>query len=390
MDIITLYTILEKRITMENAKKLGFGLMRLPILDPNKDSSIDIETTSKMVDMFLERGFTYFDTAWMYHSFESERAIKKALVDRHPRESYTLTTKLHGGFIKNAEDPERIFNEQMEKTGVSYFDYYLIHDVNHNTLPVYDQYDCWNFVLDKKEKGFIKNVGFSFHSDPETLEKTLIAHPEFEYVQLQINYLDWESNNVQSRKCYELCEKYNRKVIVMEPVRGGALASLPEYIAKPLNDMHPDWTLASWAVRFAASHKNIFMVLSGMSNLQQLDNNTSYMADFAPLSDEEIALLLEAGDKIRKDIAVPCTGCSYCTDGCPMQIAIPKYFAMLNHEKKIIKEWGWQSKKAEYNELCASFGKASECIHCGQCESMCPQHLPIIEHLQTVAATFEE
>lgn len=373
---------------MNSEKKLGFGLMRLPLTNPEVDTSIDIEQCCKMTDTFLERGFTYFDTAWMYHNFTSEKAVKEFLVNRHPRESFTLTSKLHGGFFDDLEGRDRIFNEQLEKTGAGYFDYYLIHDINHGNYEKYLKLDCFNWLKAKKEAGLVKHMGFSFHGDAPLLERVLNEQPDIEFVQLQINYLDWESDNVQSRKCYELCEKFDKKVIVMEPVKGGNLANLPQYISEPMTKMHPDWSLSSWAVRFAASHKNIFMVLSGMSNIAQLEDNTAYMQNFEPLNDEEIAVLMDAAEKIRKDIAVPCTGCSYCTSGCPMQIAIPKYFELYNNDKKIIKEWGWKEKRAEYEELTKTFGCAGECIGCGQCEGICPQHLPIVSKLQEVAAHY--
>ena len=371
------------------AKKLGFGMMRLPLLDPSKDTSIDIEQVKKMVDMFIERGYTYFDTAWMYHSCTSERAVKEVLVDRYPRESFTLTTKLHSGFFDDLEGRDRIFNEQLEKTGAGYFDYYLIHDVHDESYEKYLRLDCFNWIRKKKEEGLIKHMGFSFHGKAPLLERILKEQPDMEYVQLQINYLDWESSNVQSRLCYELCEKYNKQVIVMEPVKGGSLANLPDPIAKPLLDMHLDWSISSWAIKYAASLKNVFMVLSGMSNMAQLDDNTAYMQDFEPLNQEESELLAKAAIEINKYIAIPCTGCSYCTDGCPMKIAIPKYFSFYNHDKEVVKGWGWHDKKDEYKELCQTFGKASECVGCGQCEGICPQHLPIISYLKEVAEHFE-
>lgn len=373
---------------MNSEKKLGFGLMRLPLTDPSVDTSIDIEECCKMTDMFLERGFIYFDTAWMYCGFKSENAVKEFLVDRHPRESFTLTSKLHAGFFDDETGRDKIFETQLEKTGAGYFDYYLIHDINHGTYEKYLKYDCFNWLKAKKEAGLVKHMGFSFHGDAPLLERVLTEQPDIEFVQLQINYLDWESPRVQSRKCYELCEKFDKKVIVMEPIKGGNLSNLPDYITEPMKAMHPDWSISSWAIRFAASHKNIFMVLSGMSNLQQLDDNTAYMADFEPLNDEEIAILMDAADKINNDIAVPCTGCSYCTSGCPMQIAIPKYFELYNNDKKIIKEWGWKEKREEYDELTKTFGCAGECIGCGQCEGICPQHLPIVSKLQEVAAHY--
>lgn len=370
-------------------KKLGFGLMRLPLKDVNDAGSIDLEQTKKMVDTFIAEGFTYFDTAWMYCGFQSENATKEALVDRHPRDSYTLATKLHAGFLKTKEDRDRIFEEQLKKTGVDYFDYYLIHDVGVDHYEIYERLDCFNWIVDKKEKGLVKHIGFSFHDSAEVLDKVLTEHPEMEFVQLQINYLDWESEGVQSRKCYEVAVKHGKPVIVMEPVKGGTLAKVPEKVENAFKAYHPDMSVSSWAIRFAASLPNVKMVLSGMSNMEQLSDNMGYMQEFQPLNEEEEKLIQKAVEVINESIVIPCTGCSYCTDGCPQNIAIPKYFSLYNVDKQEMEGKAWTPQEEYYDRLTKIFGKASECVGCGQCEEVCPQHLPIIEHLEEVAKHFE-
>lgn len=372
-----------------NAKKLGFGLMRLPRLDPNNEGSIDLEQTKQMVDTFLQRGFTYFDTAWMYCAFKSENAVKDALTSRHPRESYTLATKLHAAYIHSLDDRDAIFNTQREKTGVTYFDYYLLHDVGVEHYEIYKKYDCFAWIAEKKRQGLIKHMGFSFHDTAEVLDKILTEHPEMEFVQLQINYLDWDSEGVQSRKCYEVATKHGKPVIVMEPVKGGTLAKLPAAAEALLRQADPGASIPSWAVRFAASLPNVKMVLSGMSSTEQLLDNTGYMQDFVPLTQQEQAVIAQAVGIINASIAIPCTGCAYCTEGCPMHIAIPKYFSLYNAEMQELKEKDFTSQGTYYDNLTLKFGKASDCIACGQCESVCPQHLPIIENLKRVAKQFE-
>ena len=374
----------------QNAKKLGFGLMRLPLTDPNDGASVDVELLKTMVDAFLEKGFTYFDTAWMYCGFQSECAIREALVKRHPRDSYTLADKLHAGFLKTKEDRERIFQEQLRKTGVDYFDYYLLHDVGTDHYKTYQELDCFRWLEEKKAQGLARHIGFSYHDNAELLDRVLTEHPEVEFVQLQLNYLDWDSEGVQSRKCYETAVKHGKPVIVMEPVKGGTLARVPESVEKMFREARPEMSIPSWAIRFAASLEHVMVVLSGMSNMEQLLDNTDYMADFQPLSAQEQALVKKAVDAINSTIAIPCTGCSYCTEGCPQRIAIPKYFSLYNADLQEFKEKSWRPQGEYYTRLTMNFGKASDCLECGQCEQVCPQHLPIIRHLKDVAARFEK
>ena len=371
-------------------KKLGFGLMRLPLLDPNDDASIDLEQAKQMVDLFLQRGFTYFDTAIMYHNCASQRAAKEILVDRYPRERFTLATKLHSSYFSSFADRDRVFSEQLEQTGAGYFDYYLIHGVEASNYPKYEQFDCFNWVLEKKAQGLVHHAGFSFHDTPELLDQILTKYPALDFVQIQLNYLDWESENVQSRAVYEVAEKHQKPVVVMEPVKGGTLAKVPESVETLFRGADPAMSVPSWAIRFAASLSNVMVVLSGMSSLEQMEDNTGFMQDFRPLTEQEAALTHQAADLINGKITVPCTGCSYCTEGCPQSIPIPKYFSLYNEDmRENLAEKGWTVNESFYKKLAGSFGKASDCIACGQCESVCPQHLPIIRLLQDVAKRYE-
>lgn len=371
-----------------SAKKLGFGMMRLPLTDKNDASSIDIEQTKRMVDAFIAGGFTYFDTAWMYCSHKSEDAVKTALVDRHPRDSFTLATKLHSGYIETKEDRDRIFNEQLRKTGAGYFDYYLIHDVNRGDYDKYLRLECFEWLREKKKAGLVKNIGFSFHDGADFLEKVLNEQKGLDFVQLQINYLDWDSDGVQSRKCYECATAHGLPVVVMEPVKGGTLAKVPEAAEKMFRAHAPDMSVPSWAIRFAAGLDNVMMVLSGMSNMEQLEDNMSYMSDPVPLDSEEQAIVRSAVNIINGSVAVPCTGCAYCVEGCPMNIPIPKYFSLYNADLQETDEKGWKPQGEYYDNLTKDHGKAGDCIGCGQCEGICPQHLHIIDGMKTVAEYF--
>ena len=371
-------------------KKLGFGLMRMPTVDKTNAADVDIEQVKKMVDLFMEQGFTYFDTAIMYNGFASQSVAKTALVDRYPRDSFTLATKLHAGFFNSLEDRDKVFNDQLAQTGAGYFDYYLLHGIEADMLPKYETLDCFNWLLDKKAKGLVKHAGFSFHDSAELLDEILTRHPEMEFVQLQINYLHWESEWVQSRACYEVACKHGKPVIVMEPVKGGTLANVPEEARKIFEDADPAMSVPSWAIRFAASLDNVMVVLSGMSSVEQMEDNLSYMADFQPLTQEEKELCFQVADIINGQIAVPCTGCSYCTEGCPMKIAIPQYFSLYNEDmRENLAEKGWTINFSNYEMLTKKFGAAKACIECGQCEGVCPQHLPIMELLKDVSKHYE-
>ena len=371
-------------------KKLGLGLMRLPLIEENNSAKIDIEATKVMVDEFLENGFNYFDTAWMYHSYISENAVKEVLTSRHERENFLLATKLHANYVKSFEDRDRIFAEQKEKTGVSYFDYYLLHDVREAHLSIYEKYDCFNWLCEKKNAGEVKNIGFSFHDNAEFLDKVLTKYPFVDFVQLQLNYLDWDNESIQSRKCYEVAEKHGKKIIVMEPVKGGTLAKLPNEAEELLKSYNSEVSVPSWALRFVASLPNVIMVLSGMSNLSQLRDNMKTFDNLTPVTKEEKRLLKEVVAIINKDSVIPCTGCAYCTDGCPKRIAIPKYFELYNAEMQEAEGKGWSPQIAYYENMIKTFGKASDCIGCGACEEICPQNLPITRYLKSIVKSFEE
>ena len=366
--------------------KLGFGFMRLPKLE---DGSIDIEQTCAMVDEFMGAGLTYFDTAFVYDNGESEKALKATLVDRYPRDTFTVATKLNAWMqAPDAEAARQQFFTSLERTGAGYFDYYLLHALQKGNRAKYDEYQAWDFVREQKAKGLIKHWGFSFHDSPELLDELLCEHPDVDFVQLQINYADWEDPRQQSRANWEVARKHNKPVVVMEPVKGGSLANPMPQVAELLRAANPDASLASWAIRFAASLDGIITVLSGMSTLDQVKDNVSYMRDFEPLTDEERAVIAQAQQAIADMDSVPCTGCHYCSDGCPQNIPIPAIFAARN--RQLI--WGdAEGAQREYDRAVSAegAGRASDCIACGQCESACPQNLSVIDYLRECAEVFD-
>ena len=339
---------------MENErKKLGFGLMRLP----KKGLLIDIEQTKQMVDLFLENGFTYFDTAYIY--LGSEEAAKKALTSRHPRESYTLATKVNVGVAFTENGAKKQIETSLDRTGAGYFDYYLLHAIDANNLRKFEKYHLWDYVRKLKESGKIRNYGFSFHDSPEVLDKVLTEHPDVDFVQLQINYLDWENPSVQSRANYETARKHGKQIVIMEPVKGGVLANPPKEVQKLFADCHPDMSPASWAIRFAAGLEGVLAVLSGMSSTAQMKDNISYMKDFVPLSEKEQEVIQEARVLMGKSSAIQCTSCQYCVPGCPKEIPIPGIFSAMN---KQLSGGQIQEAKESYSAVIAGKGKASDCI----------------------------
>lgn len=362
-------------------KKLGFGCMRLKM---NGDQ-VDYKEFACQIQAFLDAGFTYFDTAHGYIGGLSEIAIRECLTSKYPRSAYTIADKLSENFIKTEDDVVPFFNSQLETVGVDYFDYYLIHAVNRNNYDLFTSCKAFEQALLLKEQGKIRHLGFSFHDNPEFLEKVLTEHPQVEFVQLQLNYLDYDDPNVCSDACYKVCEKHGKGVVVMEPVKGGSLSDLPEEGRMVLDELGGG-SYASYAIRFAASYPNVFMVLSGMSNVEQMNDNLSYMKEFVPFSEKEHEAVAKVRSIIRGTKQIPCTACKYCVAGCPMGIPIPDIFAVYNQKMR----YSGSDGVGDYAKRVEGKGKAGDCVKCGQCEDICPQHLTIRDYLDECAQHFEQ
>ena len=371
-------------IDLDQMPKLGFGLMRLP----EKEGEIDLERVCRMADTYIEAGMNYFDTAYVYHGGNSEKAVKEVLTKRYPRDRFMLATKLPAWSLKEPADRDRIFNEQLERCGVEYFDFYLLHSLEDGgNGETYERLDCFNWGLQKKAEGKIRHFGFSFHGSPEYLIKTLDAHPEIEFVQIQLNYADWENPVVRSGELYEILHSRNIPMIIMEPVKGGTLATLTQELEAMYRAVRPSASAASWALRFVGSLPGVMTILSGMSSEEQMEDNIATFTGFEPLSAEEKVLVEKVRTMIMNVPQIGCTSCRYCTPGCPMQISIPDVFRVVNTMNIYHDEF---RPKSFYNSLIGrGFGRASECIACGQCEGVCPQHLPIIDLLKEASAKLD-
>lgn len=348
----------------------GFGCMRLPM----KDGEVEHDAFCEMVDRFMASGFNYFDTAHGYLGTKSETAVREALVKRYPRESFVLTNKLTEPYFKSNDEIRPFFESQLEACGVDYFDFYLMHCQNAELFEIFKERRAYETALELKKEGKIRHFGFSFHDKAEVLDKILTEYPQVEVVQIQFNYLDYEDENIESRKCYEVCRKHGKPIIVMEPVKGGGLVNLPWAARKELDALGGGMSPASYAIRFAASASGVFMVLSGMSNMEQVNDNVGFMKNFKPLDEKERAAVDRAAEILRSKGLIKCTACRYCTDGCPKQIDIPEIFKAANAE--ILGET--QSISADTRE------EAASCIKCGKCESSCPQKLPVRELLENI------
>ncbi len=374
-------------MAIELGRRLGFGGLRLPLTDPMDQEAIDQEMLDKEIDMFLEHGFQYFDTSYIYHCGLSEVELGRSL-RRHPRDSYYFSSKMPVKFMNKAEDMERIFQEQLERTGFDHFDFYLIHAIDYDTYKNCNEWGAFEFLQEKRKQGYFREFGVSLHDSPEFLDEILTAHPEIDFVVEQLNYLDWNNNILRGKDLYDIAVKHDKPIVVMEACKGGTLANVPEEAQKLMKDYNPDASIASWAYRFCASLPQVRVVLAGMPGIQFMEDNIKTMENFVPLNDEEYKIIDQVVDIISASTPIPCTACKYCVDGCPMNIPIADDFQLYNSYKQID-----LSRSTSVNVVCTEalyygnliedgFGRASDCIKCKKCEKVCPQHLPITQYLE--------
>ena len=361
----------------KNIKKLGFGFMRLPMIE----GEVDIRQTIEMVDVFMSAGFSYFDSSWGYMGGKSEEAMKTSIVDRFPRDSFQIATKCPAFRVTTAEEAKGMIWTSLKRIGVEYIDFYLLHNLGGLRTKNFDDFGIWDYVKELKEKGVVRHIGFSMHDNAQVLDKLLTDHPEIEFVQFQLNYDDWESPTIQARMCHEVATKHQKPIVVMEPLKGGLLTNPPDSVKAVFENANPNVSLASWGIRYAASQENLITVLSGMSTIQQMHDNVSFMKDFQPLNRDEMAVIEKAREAINKIDNIPCTGCEYCVEGCPQNIPIPRIFGVYN--RRLVYQ-DLPSAHGSYWIETMGRGKASDCAACGNCESVCPQHINIIEKLKEI------
>lgn len=367
----------------------GFGAMRLPLKDETDVESVDFDKTQEMIDRSMGSDFNYFDTAYPYHNGKSEEALRKCLVERYPRDSYLLADKLPSFFLNNKEDMEKYFEEELKRCGVDYFDYYMLHNVSTWTLDALRQFDAYDFMKNLKKEGKVKHIGISLHDNAEILEEVLKEMPEIEFVQLQINYLDWENESIQAKQCYEIARKYGKEIIIMEPMKGGTLVDVPVEAENILKKHNPVLSIPGWALKYAMSLEGVSYVLSGTTTLEQLEDNLKTMENFKKITLEEKELLNNVVEIIKDAIEIPCTNCNYCLESCPENIPISKFFELYNIEKRL-PSISFSPQQVYYRTYAMKTAKASECVYCEECVEKCPQHLEIPEYLEEVVELFED
>lgn len=365
-------------------KRLGFGFMRLPLIDPDDPTSINKEELKELIDIYMKNRFNYFDTAHVYHKGVSEKIIKELIVDKYPRDEYIIADKLPIFNINSKDQMETIFQEQLDRLGVNYIDYYMIHNASTRHQEKIDKFQAYEFIKHLKDKGYVKHIGISCHDGPEFIEETLKKHPEIEFIQLQINYLDWNNKTIDAKGCYDVACKYEKPVIVMEPIKGGSLINVPDDVKKLFKSTNPDKSLASWAFDFDLNLDNVFMILSGMNTKKQLEDNIHTTETFKKLTQKQLDIIKKAAKLIGRSHEIPCTFCGYCLDGCPEHINIPKYFDLYNTNKILENNHAIMY----YENYTSDHPKPSACIECGNCMKICPQRINIIEQLKNVTKTF--